>query len=148
MQTSTPTVVSNQQVSEEFEQFCFEIYQDPETQRQVYQTPNGDSKELLHHLQSKDCRVVILNDHPIGIFNIYDQKDEIACVGISLHPSFRGQRLAHHLLDEAEKEARLRGVMVIRADVYIDNISSIKTLKAQGFREFIWLEKNLGNPNS
>ncbi len=42
-----------------------------------------------------------------------------------------------------EAQALKEQYWTLRADVYVDNIASIRLLEKCGFREFKWFEKNL-----
>lgn len=79
----------------------------------------------------------------VGGFTLTLLAPGLASVGIMVERSLRRSGYGAKLMGLVEETARALGVRTLRADVYAENAAAIALLQGQGFREFVWLEKNL-----
>lgn len=126
--------------------FWKEMFSDSQTKKQMYLPPDGDDEDLFHYFSQQDnyfSFTVIMDHKLVGGFAIRKETASMGTFGFVIHPNFRGQNLARKIILELEGTAKKMGLRTLRADVYTDNVQSLKTLRRAGFREFVWLEKNL-----
>jgi RimJ/RimL family protein N-acetyltransferase len=107
-----------------------------------------NTKDLWHHLNKIDRYVVLtldrgMEDEVIGGFSFYNKKDEEATFGLVSHPKFRGQGLGYVIIDWLTDIAKDLGIKTLKADVYSDNEACLSVLRKKGFRELVYLEKQL-----
>jgi len=122
------------------------LYTDCAVKRQMYAIPPMSDDEFLNYLHKPGEAVACLvsvGDEPIGGFTIHKETDTRGTFGILIQRAHRGKGLGRSIIGELEKQAKAMGIWVLRADVYADNLPSIRLLESSGFRSFIWLEKNL-----
>jgi RimJ/RimL family protein N-acetyltransferase len=124
--------------------FWMSLYGDPEVKQQMYAVPM-ESESALWDCLAKRTKVYTVWDHDqrVGGFSLGEVSPFIATFGIALHADWRGKGFGHPLVHLLEAEAIKSGYKTLRADVYADNLNSIRLLERDGFRKFIWLEKNL-----
>lgn len=79
----------------------------------------------------------------IGAFTLRIIAPGIASFGVVVSKELRGSGCGVRVMELCESVARNLGIRTLRADVYTDNAPAQGLLKSQGFREFLWLEKNL-----
>jgi RimJ/RimL family protein N-acetyltransferase len=126
--------------------FWKELYADPEVKRQMYALPSFTDDELLEYLlpdSSNVTQVVTMNGKPIGGFTIRKETATRGTFGIVIQKKYRKRGLSLEIMKLLEAKASKMRLAVLRADVYADNLASIKMLEQNGFRPFIWFEKNL-----
>jgi RimJ/RimL family protein N-acetyltransferase len=126
--------------------FWREIYSDPlvKTYMALWGEVLTDTKEFWQYLNLCD-RYVVLNskDEIIGGFTIYNKKNKTAEFGISMHPDFKGKGLGNVLICYLETTAKDFGIKTLKADVYEENIVCLNLLKKNGFKNVVFLEKNI-----
>jgi RimJ/RimL family protein N-acetyltransferase len=123
--------------------FWLEIYKDDEVRKQMYAAPTGSAEELWSYLSHRKVFTVWVEKKCVGGFTITIEKDLLATFGIAIHPEFRGCGYGAKIMGLLESEARKLGLKTLRADVYEDNHPCIRMLNRDGFRRFIWMEKNI-----
>lgn len=126
--------------------FWREIYSDPivKTYMALWGEVLIDSKEFWEYLNLCDRYIVFNNKMEIiGGFTIYNKKNKTAEFGIAIHPSFKGQGLGNVLMCYLESTAKDFGIKTLKADVYKENIACLSLLKRNGFRDVVFLEKNI-----
>ena len=123
--------------------FWLEMYRDEEVKKQMYAAPLETPSDLWDYLSPRQVFTVWLNANRVGGFTISLERDLLATFGIVIHPTHRKKRISQFVVQQLEKEAKKMGVKTLRADVYDDNFACIKSLSGQGFRRFIWMEKNI-----
>jgi RimJ/RimL family protein N-acetyltransferase len=126
--------------------FWREIYSDPmvKTYMALWGETLIDSKEFWEYLNMCDRYVVFNNKNEIiGGFTIYNKKNKTAEFGIVMHPNFKNQGLGNVLICYLEATAKDFGIKTLKADVYKENIACLTLLKKNGFRDVIFLEKNI-----
>jgi ribosomal protein S18 acetylase RimI-like enzyme len=123
--------------------FWLEIYSDEEVRNQMYAAPLQSADELWSYLSNRKVFTAWVDGNRIGGFTITREKDLIATFGIAIHPDYRTRGWGKSLMRLLEIEASKMAVKTLRADVYEDNQPCIKMLKSDGFRRFIWMEKNI-----
>jgi RimJ/RimL family protein N-acetyltransferase len=123
--------------------FWLEIYTNDEVSRQMYAAPTGSAEELWNYLSHRKVFTVWVEKKRVGGFTITIEKDLLATFGIAIHPGFRGCGYGRAIMGLLESEARKLGLRTLRADVYEDNDPCIRLLNRNGFRRFIWMEKNI-----
>jgi len=127
-------------------EFWIESYMDPAISKQMYAIPLERNAAVDYLSSEKTAYTVFNNGLQIGGFTVSAVTDRIGTFGFFLSKPYRGQGFGKEILRFAEKEAAKQGFLTMRADVYADNNRSIETLKTRGFRLFVWMEKNLGDP--
>lgn len=123
--------------------FWLSLYRDNEVKRQMYAAPTNSEEDLSCYLDNREVYTVLLGETPVGGFTITLEKERIGSVGFVIHPEYRGKGLSRKILLLLEKESQKLGLLTLRADVYSDNLPSIRSLESSGFRKFLWLEKNI-----
>jgi|GEM_PF-2447191 len=123
--------------------FWIECYDDPELSAQMYAIPEGREAATAYLSKGKRAFTVYHGEERIGGFTVSGVSEQIGTFGFFLSKDFRGMGLGKNILQFAEEEAAKHGYLTLRADVYTDNLRSIRTLESRGFRSFIWFEKNL-----
>ena len=126
--------------------FWREIYSDPmvKTYMALWGEALTDTKEFWQYLNMCD-RYVVFNskNEIIGGFTIYNKKNKTAEFGISMHPNFKGKGLGNVLICYLEATAKDFGIKTLKADVYEENLACLTLLKKNGYRNVVFLEKNL-----
>jgi len=130
------------------EDFLFwkEMYSDSQVKRQMYMIPMEDAETLMKHFQDDGKRAIFtvtLNETPVGGFTILKETDTRGTFGIIVHKPFRAQGLGSSIMRLVECQAKEMGLLTLRADVYSDNINSVRLLEKAGLRPVVWFEKNL-----
>ena len=120
-----------------------QIYRDKEVKRQMYAAPTESPEILWTYISSRHAYTVWDKAQRIGVFSISKERDLLATFGIAIHPDFRGSGYGKDIIRLLTETALSLGIKTLRADVYEDNRACIKVLAADGFRKFIWMEKNL-----
>jgi RimJ/RimL family protein N-acetyltransferase len=128
--------------SSEHAQAWMNMYRDPQTRRQMY-TPPRDLADLCAYLREHHATSVFLGDALVGGYTLTREIDARATFGILVAPGYRGCGIGDAILMRLERHAHALGIRVLRADVYSDNTACLSLLHTHGFREFVWLEKNL-----
>jgi GNAT superfamily N-acetyltransferase len=123
--------------------FWLEIYGDGEVRKQMYSAPINSPGELWNYLLNRKVFTAWIDGLRVGGFTISAEKDLLATFGLVLHPSHRERGYGSNLLELLESEAKKLGIKTLRADIYEDNYPCIKLLNRDGFRRFIWMEKNI-----
>jgi ribosomal protein S18 acetylase RimI-like enzyme len=123
--------------------FWLEIYRDKEVRNQMYAAPIQSAEELWTYLSNRNVFTAWVDGNRIGGFTITMEKDLLATFGIAIHPQYRKRGWSIHLMRLLENEASRMGVKTLRADVYEDNQPCIRALNGNGYRRFIWMEKNI-----
>jgi RimJ/RimL family protein N-acetyltransferase len=123
--------------------FWLLLYEDEDVKRQMYAAPITSEEELVSYLTKRKVFTVFMGEKPVGGFTITPEKDHLATFGFLIHPEYRGHGISHNILKLLQLEANKLGIFTLRADVYADNMPSIRALENMGFRKFIWLEKNI-----
>ena len=129
-------------------EFWRELYRDPDVARQMYAVPIDD-EEALRESFAEGAFVVWEGNRRVGGFTITREKQHRGTFGIVIHKEYRGQGYGLRVIKElVEPKAWEMGLMTLRADVYLDNIASRRLLDRAGYREFVWVEKNIerGSP--
>ncbi|SFO37658.1 Acetyltransferase (GNAT) family protein [Variovorax sp. PDC80] len=79
---------------------------------------------------------------PVGLINCVEGFSTFACRPlVNVHdvvvaPSHRGQRLAQHMLEKVEQEARARGACKLTLEVLSGNVSARKAYEREGFADY------------
>jgi len=123
--------------------FWLEIYRDDEVRNQMYAAPIQSTEELWTYLSNRMVFTAWVDGDRIGGFTITREKDLMVTFGIAIHPDYRKRGLGKTLMGLLEIEASKMGTKTLRADVYEDNQPCIRLLNRDGFRRFIWMEKNI-----
>jgi len=124
--------------------FWMDIYGDPEVRRQMYAAPVESDDVLWDYLyREQKAFTVWQSDKRVGGFLLSMVAPFLGTFSIVIHKDFRGSGHGREVMGLIESEARKEGYRTLRADVYSDNESSIRLLEKCGFRQFVWLEKNL-----
>ena len=123
--------------------FWMALYSDPEVRRQMYAAPIDTLSEFKSFLRKRTVFTVFQEGHRIGGFTITRESQFMGTFGFLVHPNERGKSYGGQIMLLLEKQAIQMGLKTLRADVYDDNISSIRSLEKSGFRRFIWMEKNI-----
>jgi RimJ/RimL family protein N-acetyltransferase len=123
--------------------FWLDLYKDEVVRHQMYAAPTSCEDELIKYLSARVVYTVFQDQKAIGGFTLTPEKDRIATFGIVLHPTARGKKISHLIMQEIESKAKELGMLTLRGDVYSDNVPCIKALEKNGFRKFIWFEKNI-----
>lgn len=123
--------------------FWLEIYKDEEVRRQMYAAPTASTDALWDYLSHRHVFTAWAGKKRFGGFTLTIEKGLLATFGIVIHPEFRDCGYGPTLLGMLESEARKLGIKTLRADVYDDNHACIRMLNGEGFRRFIWMEKNI-----
>ncbi len=123
--------------------FWMALYSDPEVRRQMYAAPIDSLSEFKSFLRKRTVFTVFQNAQRIGGFTITRESQFMGTFGFLVHPNERGKSYGGQIMMLLEKQAIQMGLKTLRADVYDDNVRSIKNLEKSGFRRFIWMEKNL-----
>lgn len=118
------------------------MYADPEASRQMY-SPPADLADLAAYLQEHHATSVFLTETLVGGFTLTREMQYRATFGILVAREYRGLGIGRQILSLLEQRARADGIRTLRADVYSDNEPCLHLLRKHGFREFVWLEKNL-----
>ncbi len=133
-------------VSKEDFPFWKEMYSDSQVKRQMYSIPAESAEALIKHLQGDGkgaAFTVTLNKAPVGGFTVLKETQTIGTFGIVIHKPFRAQGLGGPIMKLLDRQAKDMGLLTLRADVYSDNVNSIRLLEKAGFRPVVWFEKNL-----
>ena len=117
-------------------------YQDSESSKQLYATPEDDT-EFAYYMSRPHRFVVETSEGPVATFTL-EPHGVSAVIGLLVNPTLRGKRLASKTLEFAEQAASELGFRVLSADIYSDNKAAIAAFNSSDFREFIWYEKNIG----
>ena len=123
--------------------FWLEIYRDDEVRKQMYAAPTESAEELWNYLSKRKFFTAWIGGKRIGGFTLSIEKDLLATFGIVLHSSYRNRGLGPCLVALLQSEAKKLGIKTLRTDVYEDNQRCIKVLNRDGFRKFVWMEKNI-----
>lgn len=124
--------------------YWMELYKDPEVRRHMYAVPMNSKEALWEYLNCEQKAFTVWeNDQRIGGFLLSTVAPFLGTFSIVIHKKFRGSGYGHKVMGLIEVQALREGYTTLRADVYVDNFSSLKLLAKCGFRKFIWLEKNL-----
>lgn len=116
-------------------------YSDPEAVNNLYRAPN-DSTEFAKYMLRPHRFIAFSGDVPVGTCHI-EQHDHMGVVGILVDARFRHNGFGRSILMLAEAAAAEHGMRVMAADIYSDNTDAIRVFKRCGYREFVWVEKNL-----
>jgi len=103
-------------------------------------------EELLGCLEQEGkatAFTVTIGDERVGGFTIRKVSQIRGTFGIVIHKKHRGCRFGKAIMNALEARAKEMGILTLRADVYSDNIPSIRLLERVAFRPFVWFEKNL-----
>lgn len=125
--------------------FWLEMYRDEAVKKQMYAAPIFSEDDFIKYIKSRSAYTVFMDDRPIGGFTLSAEKDRIGTFGFVIHSDWRGKGLSHEIIKRIEQKARDQGLHTLRGDVYIDNYPCIRALESNGFRRFIWFEKNLNS---
>lgn len=126
--------------------FWREIYSDPIVKEYMalWGEASIDTKEFWEYLNLCDRFIVYnKNNEIIGGFTIYNKKNKTAEFGIAMHPNFKNKGLGSVLICYLEETAKDFGIKTLKADVYEENIACLSLLKKNGFKNVIFLEKNI-----
>jgi RimJ/RimL family protein N-acetyltransferase len=119
------------------------LYSDPEVKRQMYAAPLGSDVEFKAFLRKRTLFTVYKGEEPIGGFSITREGETMGTFGFLISQAHRRKGYGNPIIRMLEQQARRMGIHTLRADVYEDNVPSIKALENQQFRRFIWVEKNI-----
>ena len=126
--------------------FWREIYSDPTVKSYfaLWGEALTDSKEFWEYLNLCDRYVVFNNQNEIiGGFTLYNKKNKTAEFGIVMHPNFKNKKLGNILIFYLEVTAKSFGIKTLKAEVYEENLTCLTLLKKHGFKDIIFLEKNI-----
>lgn len=124
--------------------FWMEIYKDPEVLRQMYAAPLESDKALWRYLHCEQKAFTVWESQKrIGGFLLSAIAPFIGTFSVVIHTTFRGRGYGGEVMRLIEQEATKESFKTLRADVYCDNKCSIALLENCGFRQFLWLEKNI-----
>jgi len=116
-------------------------YFDPIVQRNLYGAPY-DATEFARYMLRPHRFIAYCGEAPVGTCHI-EQHDHVGVIGIVVDKRFRGMGIGEKIIAATERVAQERGIRVLSADIYSDNMSAIKMFQVCGYREFIWMEKNI-----
>ena len=127
--------------------FWREIYSDPDVKKfmALWGKEPSDTQEFWEYLNTSE-RFVVYNldtNEPIGGFTLYHRENKTAEFGIALHPKYRGIGLGKVIIYFLQDTAKDLGIKTLKADVYAENKPSLSILRNSGFRDVVFLEKNL-----
>ena len=140
-------------------EFLMECESDPESGRwSDYRAPFS-RQQLLTYILTYDAdpisagqiRLIAENDGmPVGIIDFYEisERDSRAYVGITIHPLYRGMRLARPALESAAQYAfNSLGLAQIDARVSTQNTKGLTLFREAGYKESAILLKwiKIGN---
>jgi RimJ/RimL family protein N-acetyltransferase len=126
--------------------FWREVYSDPIVKKYfaLWGEALTNSKEFWEYLNLCNRYVVINSQNEIiGGFTIYNKKNKKAEFGIVLHPNFKNKKLGSVLMFYLESTAKSFGIKNLKAEVYEENLACLTLLKKHGFKDIIFLEKNI-----
>lgn len=118
-------------------------YSDEVIQAQMYSVDFSDLDDFLQRNEGKYLYSVFAVKDFVGGFKISPISETIGTFGLFLLPAYRGRGLAKQVIQFIEQEAANLGFLTLRADVFADNAPSLRALRRSGYRDFVWLEKNL-----
>lgn len=125
-------------------EFWADMYNDPEVNHQMYAIPKESYESLWKYLHCEQKAFTVWEeDKRIGGFLLSSVAPFIGTFSIMIYKDFRCRGYGSEVMKLIELKAIEEGYKTLRADVYIDNLRSIKLLEKCGFRHFIWLEKNI-----
>ena len=125
-------------------EFWIEIYKDYSARRFMYAAPLGTSNSLWKYLHFQQRAFTVWDQKErIGGFLLSTIAPFIGTFSIVIHQRYRGVGYGNKLMKLIEREAARIGYKTLRADVYADNPAAMGLLTKNGFREFVWYEKNL-----
>lgn len=136
-------MLSAQPLREEEYGFWAGLYAEESIRRQMYSAPLDSLESFKAFLRKRTLFTLLLDGAPIGGFSITREGQFMATFGFMLAPEFRGRGFSRNILEMLMEQAAAMGFRTLRADVYADNVPSIRALQSAGFRTFIWMEKNL-----
>jgi GNAT superfamily N-acetyltransferase len=118
-----------------------EWYADPTTVKNMFLPPSDETEFALYMLRPYRY-MVVAGDVPVGTFTL-EPHGMSAIVGVLLCPESRGQGRSREVFKLIESAARLHGFRVLSADIYADNAPGVSSFLGNGYRMFLWFEKNL-----
>lgn len=125
-------------------EFWMSMYRDAEVIPQMYAAPMESHEAFWKYLhREQKAFTVWKKGERIGGFFLSPVTQFIGTFSIVIHKDFRGSGYGYQVMRLIEKNAIQEGYRTLRADVYADNLKSIHLLEKCGFRQFIWLEKNI-----
>ena len=124
-------------------QFWAQLYEDVEIRRQMYAAPLDSIESFKSFLRKRTLFTVFCGTDAVGGFSLTREDQFMATFGYMLSPEHRGKGYAGDVIEMLMRQAHIMGFRTLRADIYEDNIPSIRALDTAGFRKFIWMEKNL-----
>jgi ribosomal protein S18 acetylase RimI-like enzyme len=109
----------------------------------MYRLPSDD-RTLRRSLRGSVVYLVYDGvDCLIGTFSLTRVHPLVASVGIAIAPDARNMGLGSKVVPIIEKVALGHGYTTLRCDIYSDNDAALSLVRAAGFREFRWFERNL-----
>jgi RimJ/RimL family protein N-acetyltransferase len=127
--------------------FWKEVYSDPDVKKfmALWGKEPSDTQEFWEYLNTSERFVVydIATEELVGGFTLYHRENKTAEFGIAIHPKFRGIGLGKIVLDFLQDTAKDLGIKTLKADVYEENKPSLSLLRGNGFRDVVFLEKNI-----
>ena len=121
--------------------FIEALYQDPEARRQMYPSQAGDAHDGTFVVWEDDEYTG--RSERVGAFTLYEVDDGVWSFGFVVAPERRRCGYGNAIVEEVKTKARELGAIALRADIYKDNVASIRACERAGMREFVWLEMNL-----
>lgn len=130
-------------IQESAYEFWKSLYKDVEIRRQMYAAPMDSMESFKAFLRKRTLFTVFHGENAVGGFSLTREDQFMATFGYMLSPAYRSRGYATNILEMLTKQAHVMGFRTLRADIYEDNVASIKALNSAGFRKFIWMEKNI-----
>lgn len=122
------------------------LYGDPAVSSQMYSAPASSLTALWRYLRLGQFPYTVWKSQSrVGGFILAPATPHICTFSVAIEKKYRGSGLGVEVMGLLEKQALKKGFMTLRADVYSDNVKSLGLLKEIGFRDFVWLEKNIGD---
>lgn len=138
------TYLEARPVAEADLKFWKKLYSDVVARRQLYAAPTNVPAQLWAYLQTGQKSFTVWQGRRrVGGFLLAEVAPYLGTFSIVVLPSLRGKGYGRAIMMLIEAAALEEGYTTLRADVYLDNAASIALLEGIGFRQFMWLEKNL-----
>lgn len=120
------------------------MYQDNSSRANLYSAPRVSSAKLWIYLTTDQKAFTVRRGATrVGGFLLSAVTKCIGTFSVVIHPRFRRLGYGHKVMSLVFQAAKAEGFRTLRADVYADNDASLALLRKSGFRDFVWLEKNL-----
>lgn len=109
----------------------------------MYALP-ADDRALLKALRGANPHLVYDSMTMLmGYFTISRIGPFTGTFGLLIKPGSRRCGFGKKLLALVESSAADMGIPTLRADIYSSNAAALALVRSSGYREFVWLEKNI-----